>query len=165
MSNQITVAGALGLRKGTSLELRHGQSGKAYMQFRLADNWTSNGEKTTVWWTVKVWGDLAQDLKALNPQAGDLLIVTGRVMPNEWIDQDGNERNEIALHAFDIGKNVRFLAREGRQEGDEPQRMQSSSAFHQMSGGAPQDHPDEEPFSKVADVGDLGGFDDPKVRF
>ena len=144
MANNISIEG----RHGADPELQISQNNTPWMRLRVADSWKDE----VVWWTVKLFGEVATNFAAAKASKGDLVMVTGRVVDDSFTAKDGSEVTQIAINGFSIGLNTRFMGSNDaaqRQGGGDPQRMQDSGAWARMSGGGQQYQPptvDEEPF-------------------
>ncbi|WP_196250687.1 single-stranded DNA-binding protein [Cellulomonas sp. JZ18] len=87
--------------------------GTPYAQFRLASTRRVYDRDTgtyrdgpTVWWTVKVWRQVADNV-ARSLRKGDPVVVVGRVGTSEWASPDG-ARTELVLEAVALGHDLVF---------------------------------------------------------
>jgi len=87
---QITVLG----RVGKDAELRYLPSGKAVADFSVAhtETWKNvAGEKQekTTWFKAVAWGALAENVVAKYVRKGDLVLMTGQVEVEAYMDKQG----------------------------------------------------------------------------
>lgn len=87
--------------------------GTPYAQFRLASTRRVYDRDTgtyrdgpTVWWTVKVWRQVADNV-ARSLRKGDPVVVVGRVGTSEWASPEG-ARTELVLEAVALGHDLVF---------------------------------------------------------
>ncbi|WP_136520522.1 single-stranded DNA-binding protein [Cellulomonas telluris] len=87
--------------------------GTPYAQFRLASTRRLYDREAgtyrdgpTVWWTVKVWRHVADNV-ARSLHKGDPVVVVGRVGTSEWTSPDG-PRTELVLEAVALGHDLVF---------------------------------------------------------
>ena len=70
-----------------------------------AGNWH---DASTAWYTVKMWGQLAENA-AQSLQKGQPVIVTGRLEVNEWSNpQSGSRGTELVITATTIGHDLGY---------------------------------------------------------
>ncbi|MDO4665798.1 MAG: single-stranded DNA-binding protein [Actinomycetaceae bacterium] len=94
----ITLAGFVGS------DPQSGQTAtqKDFVRFRLActpskhteDGWQ---DLPTIWYTVKAWGRLARAIRA-SVEKGNALIISGQPRLEQWQDDNGQTREEYAIH-------------------------------------------------------------------
>ena len=91
----------------TNVEMTVGNTGKAYTKGSLAVSQgkdASGEDKETLWFNLKAWGDVAENLattyqNVVNAGAKSFrAIVVGRVVPEKWTDQNGNERQSTCVY-------------------------------------------------------------------
>lgn len=105
---RMTVSGRL----AADPELKFTQSGKAVTRIRVVasdrvkvgDEW-KDGD--TLWISVTCWDRLAENV-AESTKKGDLVIVTGRLLTEEWTDREGNKRSAITMKADSVGADLTF---------------------------------------------------------
>lgn len=96
-NNTIMVVG----RAGRDAEVRMLQTGRAVAKFSVAvtrPGKDSQGQETTDWFQVDLWGrqaELAGDLV----KKGALLSVSGACHIEEWTDRDGAKRTSVKIAA------------------------------------------------------------------
>lgn len=82
---------------GKDVELRSTKSGTSVTSFGLATREFYNGEQTTQWHQITLWGKAAEQL-AKGPTKGLRIAVTGSLRNREWNDRDGNKRITTEVH-------------------------------------------------------------------
>lgn len=106
---QISVTGSV---VKDSIDFRFSQGGKAFCRFRIkvsdrkkdGQNWT---DAEPIWQSVVAFDKIAEHF-ADSAEAGDTVIVMGRLEPNVWTDKDGNERRDLNIVAAEIGMSCRW---------------------------------------------------------
>lgn len=110
--SQVQLVGNL-----TNVEMTLNQSGNAFTRASLAvyQGKDANGDdKETLWFTVKAWGDLAENIaetfqNVTNSGSKSFrAIVTGRIVPEQWTDKDGNSRETSTVYVEDLGVSLKF---------------------------------------------------------
>lgn len=109
-TQDVTVVGWV----GSDVRAYHLEGGGTpYAQFRLASTRRVYDRDTgtyrdgpTVWWTVKVWRQVADNV-ARSLHKGDPVVVVGRVGTSEWTSPDG-PRTELVLEAVALGHDLVF---------------------------------------------------------
>lgn len=126
--NIITVSGRL----TADPELRFTAKGTAVVSLRLASNHMYR-EKTatpgvqgelkqrTTFISASVFGHVAEVI-ATHKKKGELLLVTGRLEPNDWTDKDGHEHKTFQIFT----DHVNFLW-SGKKNGGSPESADSPS--------------------------------------
>ncbi len=111
--NVCTFSGRLGFDP----DLRHTQSGKSICTMKLAVSDKYNGEETTLWLKVKVWGAMAEPC-AQYLYKGKKISVSGKLSLETWTANDGTEKYDITLTAFsvDFGEKVQKPNQAAKQE-------------------------------------------------
>ena len=98
------------------VDLRFGNSGKAYARFRAVSNerkrdasgkWV-DGDPT--WVTVTCFGKTAEMLAESNPSKGTRLLVEGTLQTRKWTGKDGEERDSLEITAYEVGLALTFTA-------------------------------------------------------
>lgn len=59
-------------------------------------------DAATSWWTVKVWGRLAEQAKN-TIKKGQEITVIGKIYEESWVDKSGNNRSSYEIRAENIG--------------------------------------------------------------
>jgi len=101
----------------TNVEMSVNNSGNAYTRASLAvyQGKDANGDdKDSLWFTVKAWGDLAENIaetyqNVTNSGAKSFrAVVTGRMVPEQWNDKDGNQRETSTVYVEDLGVSLKY---------------------------------------------------------
>lgn len=123
---------------GKDPELRFTQSGRAVLNFSLAENrkGQEGQEDVTTWWDVTVWAPMAEPL-ANALEKGTYCTVTGRVDLRTW-EKDGKQGAALRITADAVGWREK---REGSGLPKAPAPMQHERA----QAGSVQD--DDDPFA------------------
>lgn len=108
MQTIMSVAGRL----GTNVELRKTNSQMDYATFRLATNqrlmrdgqWVDG---PTSWITVKSFRQLATNI-AMSLHKGQAVLVVGRLEVEEWVTNEGVQRESAVLYASAIGHDLNW---------------------------------------------------------
>ena len=85
-------------------------------------NWV---DKDTTWWTVKVWGKLAEKAKN-NLKTGQTVTIVGKIKDSAWTDSQGNKRIDKDLVADEISISLFSLDNLSFEQTPEP--MDSTDA-------------------------------------
>ena len=153
MNPEIVVTGNL----GDDPELRYSPAGNPFVRLSIAhtdrikdgDKWIDGD---TFWWNVTVFGSLSENV-AESLRKGDRVIVSGRVTPNQWKDNDGNERRTVKIIADSVGPDLRWatasvhrVSKEDSRKG--PTDRKADQMADDWSSAAAKDSygPDEAPF-------------------
>lgn len=108
MSTNVTLTGTL----GRDPELKFTKQGKAVVTMSVVTSksvkndegkW-ENREET--WWRVTVWEAMAENV-AETLSKGDPVIVVGRSYMEEYTDKDGNQRQSLAVNAYNVGLDLK----------------------------------------------------------
>ncbi|WRS30080.1 single-stranded DNA-binding protein [Actinomycetaceae bacterium MB13-C1-2] len=59
------------------------------------------------WYTIKLWGTLAEHVN-LSVRRGAPVLVVGRPVAQAWINRDGEAKADIAIHAVSVGHDMVF---------------------------------------------------------
>jgi len=101
---QATVIGHL----GQDPDLRETHSGTKVVSCSLATSHKRQGEETTTWWRISLFGNRAE-VVARYLRKGDPALFSGEPYLRPWTDKDGNQRVSLELLANDFafvgGKN------------------------------------------------------------
>ena len=101
----------------TNVEMSVNNSGNAFTRASLAvyQGKDANGDdKDSLWFTVKAWGDLAENLaetyqNVMNSGSKSFrAVVTGRMVPEQWNDKDGNKRETSTVYVEDLGVSLKY---------------------------------------------------------
>lgn len=101
----------------TNVEMSTGQSGKAFTKGALAVNQgkDANGEeKESLWFNIKAWGDLAENIAETYQNVTNAggksmrVVVTGRVVPEKWTDKNGNSQTSTSVYLEDLGVSLQY---------------------------------------------------------
>ncbi len=96
--NKVEILG----RVGMDPEMRYTQGGTAVTRLRLAtDRYRRNGEDTTDWHTVVVWGNQGEAVNRYVAR-GQRVYVAGRLAQNSWEGDDGQRRYSTEVHASEV---------------------------------------------------------------
>jgi single-strand DNA-binding protein len=95
-------------------ELVFGKTGTAIARLRLvcASRKQVDGkweDDKTLWINATAFKSVAENI-ADSLQKGDLVLVTGRLEPNEWTDKEGGEHKDVAIVVNTIGPSLAFNA-------------------------------------------------------
>ena len=126
----------------TNVEMTLSNSGAAFTKASLA---VSGGkdmkgeDKETLWFNVKAWGDLAENIaetfqNAQNQGAKSFrAIVTGKIVPEQWEDANGNKRTNTTVYVEDLGVSLSYSKVGSIMGSTNPvNSAKSSAAFSQM---------------------------------
>lgn len=109
MSVNVTIEGNLG---GDPV-VRFTQSGKAVASFSMVTSksnrnpdgsWGENTEET--WYDVSAWDALGENV-AESLRKGHTVMVTGRLYLDRYTDRDGNTRQSLKVHAYNVGPSLK----------------------------------------------------------
>ncbi len=100
--NKVIVIGFL----GRDPEMRFSPSGRPVTSFPLGTTrtWTTldNEKRTeTEWFTIVVWGSLAEVCKS-SLKKGNQVYIEGRLQSHQWDDKDGNKKRSIEIIANEV---------------------------------------------------------------
>lgn len=68
-------------------------------------------DSATSWWTVKVWGRLADQAKSTIKKGQEVTIV-GKIYEENWVDKSGNERSSYEVKADSVAVTSYSLQKE-----------------------------------------------------
>ena len=102
-----TVIGHL----GQDPDLRETQSGTKVVNCSLATSHKRQGEQTTTWWRISLFGKRAEAV-AQYLRKGDPALFSGEPVLRPWTDKDGNQRVSLELLASDFA----FVGTKDRQQ-------------------------------------------------
>ena len=130
----------------TNVEMTTGNTGSAFTKASLAVSGGKdmNGEdKETLWFNVKAWGDLAENIAETFQNAQNQgeksfrAIVTGKIVPESWEDANGNKRTTTTVFVEDIGVSLKYSKVGSINKSTNPMNSaKSSAAFSQMKKGS-----------------------------
>lgn len=102
-------------------------------------------DKARAFVDIKVFGETAINV-AESMRKGDLAVVSGDLLTEEWENNDGQKRSRLIIYATHIGPSNRFRKTPHSDQqsgwGDAPQQAQ------QAWGAAPQQAPQQEGFGE-----------------
>lgn len=79
---------------------------------RVKNDVTGNYEDSqTSWWTIKVWGKLAEQARN-SIKKGQELTITGKIYEDVWTDKTGTSRSTYEVRADSIAVTTFSLSRE-----------------------------------------------------
>lgn len=109
--NQCNFVGNL----GKDPEVRFTPSGKAVANFSLAVTDKYNGEETTEWVNITLWGKLAE-VAGSYLSKGKQVFISGRMQTRKWQDKDGKDRYTTEI----VGEKIVMLGKsEGRPQNNQ----------------------------------------------
>ncbi len=109
---------------GRDVETKNLPSGKALHEFSIAVTEKRGTDKTTSWFSVKVWGDLIQ-WKLDELKKGALVMVSGRLSVRTYTAKDGAKGSETVITADPFnGVNVFGKKDDGGQMVSQPRSAQ-----------------------------------------
>ncbi len=125
-------------RVGTEVTLRHPEQrhpeqpeARVFAWFRMAvprHRRKDNGEweeSEALWYTVKAWGALAQNIR-LSLRRGDPVIVVGRPVAQSWDTTKGERRTEIAVTAQSAGLDLMYCVASMHKLRKDPERKEET---------------------------------------
>jgi len=89
------------------ISLRYTQTGKAVCNFDIAVNQGRGDEKTTTWYRIVCWEQLAENVVACLTK-GMRVIVWGIPDTEEYTDAQGNKRVQKKINAWSVGPDLNF---------------------------------------------------------
>lgn len=101
--NHITIVGKL----GSDPEVRFTNSQMAVAEFRVASTTGKDDKKKTTWFSVKMFGKLAEHI-ADTLFKGDNIIIFGRQETDEYTKKDGSKGSFTYVIAEDAGPSARW---------------------------------------------------------
>ena len=104
---QATIIGHL----GQDPDLRETHSGTQVVSCSLATSHKRQGEESTTWWRVSMFGKRAE-VVARYLRKGDPALFSGEPYLRPWTDKDGNQRVSLELLASDFA----FVGTKGQQQ-------------------------------------------------
>lgn len=151
---------------GASPVLTATKNGKPFARLRVGstdryrndkDEWV---DAETDWYTVRVWGERAENLAA-SVRKGDPLVITGRLELEKWTTTEGEQRADLVLRATALGHDLsngravfQRTAKGGAHVPDDP-----ADAFR-SAGSAGADEPDPYAVDALEELEDVG-LDEP----
>ena len=90
---------AFGLGRLTrDIELKHSQSGTAYMQNSIACDrrFKKDGDPDADFFNIKVFGKTAEAMEKMLHK-GSKIFVEGTLQNDSWTDKDGNKKSQTAI--------------------------------------------------------------------
>jgi len=103
----ITLVGNL----GNDPDLRYTPNGHAVCDIRVAttprrqvgDEWE---DKETLWFTISCWHGLAEHV-AQSLKKGDRVLVSGRLLKQTYVREDGSESVKLVIDAASVGPDLK----------------------------------------------------------
>ena len=92
-------------RVGGDPELRETENGLVWLSFNVAHNWKAKGTKQVEWLRCTVWGNQANEVKALVGRA-DMVNVTGTVTTSMWTTNENQIRKDVCVNVKTISPMV-----------------------------------------------------------
>lgn len=96
--------------------------GESGIRLRVVTNDRRKNEETgkyedaaTSWWTVKVWGNLANQTRN-NIRKGQEIIVYGTIYEDRWTDKNGVERTSYEVRADSVGLTTYSMSKEAAKD-------------------------------------------------
>lgn len=126
---QATIMGHL----GRNVETKSFSGGKTMHEFSVAVTEKRGSEKITSWFSVKVWGELAQ-WKLDGLTKGALVLASGRLSVEEY-ELNGQKRQKVVITA-DAYNGVQVIGDHG---GESPRYLETKPAQRQMAAGITDD--------------------------
>jgi len=118
----------------TNVEMSVGNSGKAFTKGSLAVNQgkDANGDdKESLWFNIKAWGDLAENIAETYQNVTNAggksmrVVVTGKVIPEKWTDQNGTERTTVSVYLEDLGVSLQYAKVGSVQKSSNPMNSEA----------------------------------------
>jgi single-strand DNA-binding protein len=96
---------------GNDPDLRYTPNGVAVCDLRVATTprrevggvWE---DKETLWFTISCWRELAENV-AQSFKKGDRLVITGRLLQQTYVREDGSTSTKMLIEAVGVGPDVR----------------------------------------------------------
>ena len=111
MSASITLVGKV----DNEPELKFGSSGKSYMNLRVRTEARRLNKETNkweavdqTWWSVSVFGKLAENATDAAVAKGSDVVIIGKAKQREWEDKDGNKRTSIDVIADTLAVDLKW---------------------------------------------------------
>ena len=111
MSASITLVGKV----DNEPELKFGSSGKSYMNLRVRTEARRLNKETNkweavdqTWWSVSVFGKLAENATDAAVAKGSDVVIIGKAKQREWEDKDGNKRTSIDVIAETLAVDLKW---------------------------------------------------------
>ena len=101
--NHTTIHGKVGKEP----ELKFSKSGTAVIEFSVACSYGRDDKKTTTWFEVKAFGQLAENIGA-SVNKGDTVLVSGRLETSEYQKKDGTTGKFTSLIADEVAVSLRW---------------------------------------------------------
>ena len=130
-----TVIGHL----GQDPDLRETPSGTKVVSCSVATSHKRQGEETTTWWRISLFGRRAEVI-AQYLRKGDPALFSGEPVLRPWTDKDGNQRVSLELLASDFA----FVGTKDQQQA--PQQDHQAPAQTYRPQPSPEPFDDKLPF-------------------
>lgn len=104
--NHVTVMGTIGK---DGVELRYGASGTPWATFTVYESFKPKDSDDRIYnnYDAKMFGEQAERF-AESAEAGDSVIVVGKLTQDRWETKEGDKRSKVALVIDDAALSVRW---------------------------------------------------------
>jgi single-stranded DNA-binding protein len=92
----------------------------------------ANGDdKESLWFNIKAWGDLAENIAETYQNVTNAggksmrVVVTGKVIPEKWTDQNGTERTTVSVYLEDLGVSLQYAKVGSVQKSSNPMNSEA----------------------------------------
>lgn len=72
-------------------------------------------DSATSWWTIKVWGNLANQTRN-SIKKGQEIVVSGTIYEDRWTDKSGLEKTSYEVRADSVGLTTYSLSKENAKD-------------------------------------------------
>jgi single-strand DNA-binding protein len=72
-------------------------------------------DSATSWWTIKVWGNLANQTRN-SIKKGQEIVVSGTIYEDRWTDKSGVEKTSYEVRADSVGLTTYSLSKENAKD-------------------------------------------------
>lgn len=111
-------------RLGNNPEITTMPNGKERVRFSIAVDRNykdQDGNRPTDWISVVIWGS-ANYVRKVHLSQGDSVIVSGRVEPSVWTDNNGIKHHETTINCSEI----HLTAKKGNRKSDKDQAAEAA---------------------------------------
>ena len=77
-------------------------SGSTLAKLRVASTTKYKEKEETIYLTVKLFGNVVNDVTKYDVKKGRRVHITGRLVLEEWVDKEGNKKSELVLFASSV---------------------------------------------------------------
>lgn len=123
MSTPITLVGKV----DNEPELKFGSSGTSVMNLRVRTEARRFNKETSkwenvdqTWWSVAVFGKLAENATDAGVTKGSDVVVIGKAKQQEWEDRDGNKRITIDVVADTLAIDLKWATTSSPMQREKP---------------------------------------------